>query len=410
MLKNVLILFVILSYSMALDTSKKSITLGSFLTQEQAETIAQRFPSDTIYIKISDKQQNKVYFVVYSMNLDNENLDDKLYQYQQTLPSAYITSQYRINKLYQLFISNSDELYIYSNNSNSKVDKSSDNIEKTIDNEQLKKEPEEEITNKTEEYTNATKTEQNDFLPKKEVVNNDIISINKTYLYIIIISTTILIVTLILFLYKSAWRKYTKDENNKFKISLDNDVINLKREKEKLYQDIARYEKKLEIIKQDIDLRTKGHFSHRIYHKQAFLNLSDAIVKMANREHIPVSILFINITNMDFINEQYDISISNEILNTFTSVLDFHTRNSDIIAKFNEDTFSILLPYTNKEGARILHKKLLNSIKHNTTVKIDDNNSIDFEVKTFLEIIKTENSNTVIQTIQTIEKNFNNSL
>ncbi len=86
-----------------IDTGKKAVAIGAFNTEDQADTVKQKFPGDTIYIKKVTSRNGKFYFVAYSVNIPKEELGTNLERIKSISSSAYITSDKRVRELAELF-------------------------------------------------------------------------------------------------------------------------------------------------------------------------------------------------------------------------------------------------------------------------------------------------------------------
>lgn len=84
------------------DTSKKAIALGAFLTQEQAYGVRSKFPKDKIAVKkvVGTKGE---YFVPYSINISKDGLSYNLSRIKQIVPTAYIASDKRVLDLAEIY-------------------------------------------------------------------------------------------------------------------------------------------------------------------------------------------------------------------------------------------------------------------------------------------------------------------
>ena len=81
-----------------IDVTKKGIALGTYLSLNRAQLLANKFPSYSLYIK-KTSSKTKPYFVVYAVNIEKKDSYRLLTKTKKTLPSAYIASDLRINLL-----------------------------------------------------------------------------------------------------------------------------------------------------------------------------------------------------------------------------------------------------------------------------------------------------------------------
>ena len=82
-----------------IDTSKKGIALGTYVSLNRATILANKFPNYDIYIKQTTTTK-KPYFVVFAVNIEKKDQKSILKNIKKQLPSAYITSDSRVRQLH----------------------------------------------------------------------------------------------------------------------------------------------------------------------------------------------------------------------------------------------------------------------------------------------------------------------
>lgn len=116
---------------------------------------------------------------------------------------------------------------------------------------------------------------------------------------------------------------------------------------------------------------------------------SDAVTKIANRRYFdlrldeewlrsyrsqtPLSMLAIDIDHFKAYNDLYGHPVGDDCLNQVAQAIAIQvTRSSDVVARTGGEEFNIILPNTNLEGAHIVAKKVLESIR---SLEIEHNGS-----------------------------------
>lgn len=196
---------------------------------------------------------------------------------------------------------------------------------------------------------------------------------------------------------------FKKAGNNKNAEVLLQELKSLQSEKEQLFKEIEQQRKRLKVIKHDLDLRLKEKYNHKIYKNKELFDLSNFIVNVAKRENIPVSMMFIHIKNMD---ENFSKKVTEEVINTLLSIIDFYTRDSDIIAQLSNSEYALLLSYTDIEGCKILKKKLMDKIK-NQVIETETDRlplSVGFEMTQ----MNIERKETILDTLERLEEKYFN--
>lgn len=431
MFRIFLLFFIIMGILGAVEIDKKAITLGTFYTQEDAHSFAHKFKDDHIYIKISEKNQ-KMVFVVYSMDIPYERLNEYLARYRQSVPSAYVTSHNTIKRMAKFEESNSSAFYRFplSKTEDKKIGEKVKNALKEV---KQKIEEKIDIVKKTEqqpvkakgiekkEIAPVQKTEEKKELKeaqevsspvkkepaaekakKIELSSNEII-INKTYLVLLLL-INILFLIIIYFISRRKEDEKEPDLHFDAESYSQADIEDLKKAREKVYTDMVRYEKRLKVIKNEINLKTKGKFTHRIYSAKEFYDLSDLVVNIARREDMEVSIIFIHIENFDQVNQEGNLKANDQFLTNFISILDFHTRENDIIARLTNSEFALLLLHTDKKGAEILKEKLLK--KANNQIVYVNNEGIKLQVGAKIDIVNTQIKESTYEALERVEQSY----
>jgi len=114
----------------------------------------------------------------------------------------------------------------------------------------------------------------------------------------------------------------------------------------------------------------KKYFDETVPVKIAELSVADQ----------PYSFLILNINNMNEIHQQYKEKISHKVLKTFASAIEKDLRSSDMIARHNDDTFTVFLSGADEKGAKIVANRLEQIVK-NLNIKINRKVSISISVK-----------------------------
>ena len=84
-----------------IDVTKKGIALGTYLSLNRAQNLANKFTTYSIYIK-KTTTTIKPYFVVYAVNINKKDKYIVINKIKQIVPSAYIASDSRIKSFYTI--------------------------------------------------------------------------------------------------------------------------------------------------------------------------------------------------------------------------------------------------------------------------------------------------------------------
>jgi diguanylate cyclase (GGDEF)-like protein len=161
---------------------------------------------------------------------------------------------------------------------------------------------------------------------------------------------------------------------------LNNEISNLLRENQKKDYLIEKLKNEInETMRKD---QLTGAYN-RIYLKE-IIQRELAKVK---RYKIPLSIVLVDIENFKLINQNYGRTTGDKILKKYSNILMEYTRVVDMVFRYEEDNFLLMLPNTNIEGAKIVAKKIENIT--NTTLF---ENGISISVKTAAVECKEDDS------------------
>lgn len=422
MFKSVLI-FLMISSVNAIDIDKKALTLGTFLDKSDAENLASKFEDDNIYIKITENNKHELMYVVYSTDIPYDKLGEYLRKYRQVIPTVYVTSFKIVKRLASFEKNRSDELYRYPleqsgpivNNDTKPVagiehkpeEKIESSLEKkvNIENEKKPEAVKDSLNKKLEE--NIQEEEPAGKIPQtqtKPSSNEENIIKNDRVYFIVSVFLNILLFLIAIYIYFSKRNINYKPVEIFDNESYNEEIKQLEDKKKLIHLDMLRFEKRLKVLKNEINLKTKGKFTHKIYSAKEFYDLSDVIINMAKREERDISIMYINIKNYDQIKEKCDLNAKTQFIANFVSILDFHTRESDIIARLTNSEFTLLLPYSSKEGAEVLKEKLLLKA-NNQTVHLNDK-YIKLDVDAEVDVINMHIKEPAFEALERLEKNY----
>lgn len=99
-----------------------------------------------------------------------------------------------------------------------------------------------------------------------------------------------------------------------------------------------------------------------ILNHRTFLEVGQRIMGVALRYSQPVSMLTIEVENMDNIVKQHGYKVSNEMLRHFSLLTADRRRNEDVLARSSFKEFRLLLPGVDEAGAQVVVTKIENAI------------------------------------------------
>lgn len=111
------------------------------------------------------------------------------------------------------------------------------------------------------------------------------------------------------------------------------------------------------IIKSTKDYLTKTY--NRSFANEYLQLLSE----QHKREHVPFSIILIDLDSFKYINDTYGHTVGDQVLVYVSDILRQSTRKMDSVCRLGGDEFLIICPNTNKEQAETLKKRIKENFK-----------------------------------------------
>jgi diguanylate cyclase (GGDEF)-like protein len=99
-----------------------------------------------------------------------------------------------------------------------------------------------------------------------------------------------------------------------------------------------------------------------ILNERAFIEVSNRVLGVALRYTKPVSMLTLEVTNLDDIVKQHGTKVGNAMLRHFALMATDRRRNEDVLARSNYKQFRMLLPGIDEAGSKVVIKKIEESL------------------------------------------------
>ena len=100
-----------------------------------------------------------------------------------------------------------------------------------------------------------------------------------------------------------------------------------------------------------------------ILNHRTFLEVGQRVLGVALRYSKPVSLLLIEVSNLDQIVNTFGTRIGNELLRHFSMLATDRRRNEDVLARSSFNEFRLLLPGVDEKGADIVIEKIKKSLQ-----------------------------------------------
>ncbi|MDB1123249.1 GGDEF domain-containing protein [Vibrio algarum] len=120
-----------------------------------------------------------------------------------------------------------------------------------------------------------------------------------------------------------------------------------------------------------------------LYNKALFIQVMASLLCIARRQHMPVSLLIVNI-DYDNIVDEYSLSDTKNLLKESADLIKSVLRDSDTLAYFEEDKFAVLLYNCDNKSTTIPIQRLRNQLESKLIIG-DKKVGITFGFSTFGE-------------------------
>ncbi len=125
-----------------------------------------------------------------------------------------------------------------------------------------------------------------------------------------------------------------------------------------LFSKLFQQRRVLEEIEREKELQKLLDDTTRLYKSKVFRELASTHIRMCRRNNWTVGLILIDIDRLAKINEKYGYEAGNEVLKHFASILRESIRDSDIVARLDDDCFALLLPDCNDKGAKRVTQRI----------------------------------------------------
>lgn len=100
-----------------------------------------------------------------------------------------------------------------------------------------------------------------------------------------------------------------------------------------------------------------------ILNHRTFIEVSNRVLGVALRYTKPVSMLTLELTNLDDIIKQHGTRVGNNVLHHFALMANDRRRHEDVLGRSSYKQFRMLLAGVDEEGARVVIKKIEDAVK-----------------------------------------------
>ncbi len=100
-----------------------------------------------------------------------------------------------------------------------------------------------------------------------------------------------------------------------------------------------------------------------VLNARAYYEICDNMIRLANRNGAPYSVLFIDLDHFKHINDTYGHAAGDVVLKSVADCLSRNLRDSDAMGRIGGEEFSVFLPNTDAAGATVLAESIRKAIE-----------------------------------------------
>ena len=105
-------------------------------------------------------------------------------------------------------------------------------------------------------------------------------------------------------------------------------------------------------VKKEKEERLLRDVTTRLYKSKVFKELAGTQIRLCKRNGWPVGMIVMDIDQLARINQEYSFDAGNQVLRHFATLLKDTIRESDLVARFDDDRFVLLLPNCDINSAK----------------------------------------------------------
>ena len=145
------------------------------------------------------------------------------------------------------------------------------------------------------------------------------------------------------------------------------------------YRKLSKINKELQRLKDALQEQVNIDPMTNLYNRRYFYSIATEFVLLAQREHQDMTIMMLDIDFFKRVNDTYGHAAGDVVIKRLASLMQTHTRKSDIVVRLGGEEFAILLPNTTLDGAKNMAQKLKKTVEQEA-VMIDSTTIIHFTV------------------------------
>jgi len=108
-----------------------------------------------------------------------------------------------------------------------------------------------------------------------------------------------------------------------------------------------------------------------LYNRRYFNEVAQDLIYISKREKKDFSVIMLDIDKFKKINDTYGHIVGDNVIKTLANTIIETVRKSDIVSRYGGEEFAMLLPFTNKQGARTIAEKIRKKVANKKIISHD---------------------------------------
>lgn len=156
-----------------------------------------------------------------------------------------------------------------------------------------------------------------------------------------------------------ALRRLSRQVTELFELRLLIDRLESTIEENRRYQqELENYKNHIEMVNAQLEQVTLTDTLTGIRNRRAFDQRMQAEIANATRNHLPLSLLLLDIDKFKEYNDSYGHTAGDDALRAVAGILQQNARPYDLVARYGGEEFAVVLPNTDTAGALIIGERL----------------------------------------------------
>ncbi|MBN2823693.1 MAG: diguanylate cyclase [Campylobacterales bacterium] len=151
-------------------------------------------------------------------------------------------------------------------------------------------------------------------------------------------------------------------------IAFHNDVTHAMQPKE---DEIQAYKDEIKKLREEIQQKSFYDTITQLYNRQGLEESYKYLIEVAKRSSALFSVAMVHLEKCGEVQVQHGQERFDKVLKDLTTILIHSTRRVDILGRFGEEEFIILMPNTNKKGAITVCERIRQYVQEQPLAKID---------------------------------------